>query len=63
MKRVATLVAGILIFLAGLLGVWSTVAFVDLFATHILVISATAFAVLIAVGAGLVIRTMTSRGG
>ncbi|RQO52785.1 hypothetical protein DBV08_00355 [Rhodococcus sp. KBW08] len=60
MKRVATLVAGILIFLAGLLGVWSTVAFVDLFATPILVIAAMAFAVLIAVGAGLVIRTISS---
>lgn len=56
MKRIVTLAVGGLLFLIGLLGVWSTVALVEMVATHVLVVAAAMFAVMIAAGGGLVIR-------
>ncbi|MDV8007019.1 MULTISPECIES: hypothetical protein [unclassified Rhodococcus (in: high G+C Gram-positive bacteria)] len=60
MKRIATMTAGGLLFLAGLLGVWSTIAFVEVFPSEILVVAAIGFALMIAGGAGLVIRAFTA---
>ncbi|MCT6735534.1 hypothetical protein [Rhodococcus qingshengii] len=60
MKRIATMAAGGTLFVAGLVGVWSTIAFVEMFASLILVFAAICFAMMIAAGAGLVMRAFTA---
>ncbi len=59
MKRICTATVGTMILIAGLLGVWSTIFFVEFVADHILVTSAVACAALIAAGAGLMIRAFS----
>lgn len=62
MKRVATGVAGGLVFLVGIFGVWSAIECVEFFGNGILVLSAISFAVMIATGAALVFRAVTNAG-
>ncbi|NMM91055.1 hypothetical protein B2J88_43240 [Rhodococcus sp. SRB_17] len=60
MKRIATVAAGVVVLLTGLFGLWLTVAFLEFFADHILVLAAVSFSVVVAGGTGLIIRAFSA---